>query len=256
MTATQPAMPVCPECGLTNTMVMSDGMAQCFDDGTVWNPAEVKGIPRAQRPEAVPVSPANPAVMVGGAETTAGTVPPAVDESPMPGQVQVPVPADPLTPDDMIGGTARLEGGQVAVVLSFPDDEHVTVRLNDGRDETVPMSDVERITPRAPVQVIEAADLAHPPAEEPEVEPAPVTPEDETPANDLFAQASAEADRYVTALSAAIDAEGEGPLTEVAVTMTVARLMIAYEIGIDTLTEVLADVGNMYLQGDQQEEET
>lgn len=57
--------------------------------------------------------------------------------------------------DELIGGTARLEGGQVAQVVSFPSTETVELLLNDGRTEVVNLSDVDRITPRSDV-VIEA----------------------------------------------------------------------------------------------------
>lgn len=209
MTAVQPVTPVCPECGGTNTMVLSDGMGKCFDDGHEWDPAQVTALPR---PEIEPFQMASVDEVFGP--------PPGVD--PEPGT---------LTHDEMVGGTARLEGGQVAQVLSFPDDDHVMVRLNDGRDELVPMSEVERITPRAPEYVIE--------------------PEDDTAKP--FEQASEEAGQIIQAVSTAIDQVGEGPLTELVVTMAICRMMLAYEIEIEDLTETLGLVAQSLRETDEPE---
>lgn len=139
MTVTDTTTPRCPKCLSGNTMVGAAGVGRCFDCTHEWDPAtEVAPEPLAVEPFAMA-----PIEDVYG-------------------------PDDAVTdwdgihdPDALIGGTARLEGGQVATVNAFPDADHVHVTLNDGRDEIVPMSDVERITPRASAAVVEAADDAH-----------------------------------------------------------------------------------------------
>ncbi len=209
MTVSVPATPVCPECGGTNTQVLSDGMAKCWDDLHEWDPKAVTAIPRPQ-PAPQPV------------ETAADVLGPPADVETEP---------EPLGVEELIGGTARLEGGQVAQVLSFPDDDHVTVRLNDGSDETIPLGDVERITPRAPEYVVDP---------------------DESTA-DVFAEAQAQAAQIIGVVSATIDDLGEGPLTEVAVTIVISRLMVAYEIDLDDVKEVLVLLAQSE-QGDQQQE--
>lgn len=237
MTATEPANPVCPECGNRNTMVLSDGMARCFDDQHEWNPAEVSALPRSTSPRVAPLPAADVQTVAREPEAGAGGVPAAEprDES----QHDVPEPSAPasFTQDEMIGGTARLEGGQTALVLSFPDDDHVVVRLNDGRDETVSLSDVERITPRAPVEVIEVADAAH-------AEVAEWIGDVEALSN-LMLKAGV-ATVYETPEALVV---GEPPrdwlprdqssnaLVEAAVAVSIARLIVAYELDCDDILE-------------------
>lgn len=53
----------------------------------------------------------------------------------------------------MLGGVATLEGGQIGVVLGFPDDDHVTIELRNGEIVNVDYGDVESIVmaERSPV---------------------------------------------------------------------------------------------------------
>lgn len=259
MTATQPATPACPECGGQNTMVLSDGMARCFDDQHEWDPKSVAALPRPPAAVPSPEPTAQPATDADSAADSAGGVP--ADESSPITATSLPEPpalepfgmasteevfgpdlagrADGATvdTDDLIGGTARLEGGQVALVLSFPDADHVVVRLNDGRDETVPLSDVERITRRAP-------------------EPEPT--EDGTDAGDVaewITDVRMLSDLILAAGVATVyDQAGENvvgqppagwlprdattnALVEAAVAVTVARLIVAYSIDTDDILE-------------------
>lgn len=296
MTATQPANPVCPECGGTNTMVLSDGMARCFDDQHEWDPDKVSGFPRPQAAPApateAPVaegiaadSPATGDVGTAGdvvdphsfdvtaaPATEPSTATPAGDVFP----ARTPVGADNLglTVDEMIGGTARLEGGQVAMVLSFPDPDHVVVRLNDGRDETVPLSDVERITPRAPEVVIDVpADdrITLTPAEVDGPDfPFGAEHPDEAPVAEWIGDVQALSNLMLKAGVASVyetpDAlvvgeppkewlprdESSNALVEAAVAISIARLIVAYEIDVDDLLEGLGETADTQ-QGDQQE---
>lgn len=259
MTATQPAQPVCPECGKRNTMILSSGLGFCFDDHTEWDPAAVSALPRPQTaPE--PVQTAADVLgppMESGAETegVTGTVEPRPETAGVPvtpplapfgmaDELSVfgPPPldtADPTVPgtDDLVGGTARLEGGQVATVLSFPDADHVVVRTNDGRDETVALGDVEHITPRAPAYVID-------PAPEPAVTAGWIT--DVEALSNIIIQAG------VFTIEDVDGSPSVGPpppagwlprdqssnaLVEAAAALAVARLVIAYELDVDDILE-------------------
>lgn len=149
MTATDPASLACPKCLHTNTMVGAAGVGRCFDCMYEWDPAtEVALAPLDVGPFDMPselevFGPPADVPPLTTAEVDAETVDDlkrfiaALDVDGVDGM------------DTLIGGTARLEGGQLGTVVSFPSIDSVEVVLNDGRTEIVDFSDVERITPRA-----------------------------------------------------------------------------------------------------------
>lgn len=123
---------VCPQCGASNGTNLSDGRRLCFECRHEWNPDDV------------------PAIVVGDAVVPA----PNIDAVLGP-------PADVLAEreaqqrlDGLIGTFVILEGGQLARIEAFVDDDHVTVSLggpgDDEREETVSFSDIVRsVEPQA-----------------------------------------------------------------------------------------------------------
>lgn len=140
MTATEPTALICPTCRSVNTMIGVSGVGRCFDCAHEWDPtAEVATV-------AIEIEP----FAMAPVEDVYG---PDIDDD---------VWAEPASQEATIGGTARLEGGQLATVLSWPSVDSVELLLNDGRVEVVNVSDVERITERAPdpetAPVVESVD--------------------------------------------------------------------------------------------------
>lgn len=135
MTQTQPGTLACPKCNSTNGVPLSDGNVLCLDCRNEYNAAEAASL-RVVPPVA----------------TSAPTFAP--DGTDLPPSVSVPS-GDALTVDDvlgppddvvtaeaaqarladMIGTQVVLEGGQVATVVDFPDDDHMLVDLNPYESE-------------------------------------------------------------------------------------------------------------------------
>lgn len=228
MTATDPVRPTCPECGNTNTMVLSDGMARCFDDQHEWDPETVTALPRP------PIAP----FAMASVEEVFGP-PPGFD---------VEAPAD--TRAELVGGTARMEGGQLGTVTGFPDDDHVTVLLNDGRSETVALSDVETITARAPAFV---------PGPQPTADvTVPSWALDVEALSNLILRAGLAAIETRDGVPVVGDPpadwlprdESSNALVEAAAALAVARLVVAYEIDQADVYEYLDKQTNQEVQGD------
>lgn len=131
--------PACPVCGGTTSVAMSAGVRMCLtgDCRNEWDPA------------GEPVAPAG-----SDAQAAADAVlgPPADELAARRAQQAL---------DALVGTEVELEGGQRAVIMSFPDDDHVTVRLRDVdlADEWVTLgyNDVVRSVAKA-VPVIDLPD--------------------------------------------------------------------------------------------------
>lgn len=143
-------------------MVGASGNGLCFDCQHSWDPATVTAGPK-------PAPLNQPPGVIGIVDT--GEPPPVPLLAPFDMATVEEVYGSIAEPDDrtatfppeeLIGGTARLEGGQLATVVSFPSIDSVEVVLNDGRTEIVDFSDVERITPRAPAPATDAVDVPVP----------------------------------------------------------------------------------------------
>lgn len=148
MTATNTNAITCPNCHDTAHVGLSDGYVLCLNCRTEWNPATDRALqsvptPGETEPDDVAVGggPAHPA------DTPATTSEPAGDAASSS--------AGETSPDDgwailheLVGTQVILEGGQVAEVVDFPDDDHVEVLVGIGganlRTEIVPFNVVER----------------------------------------------------------------------------------------------------------------
>lgn len=134
MTTSTPTTIVCPQCGATDGTALSSGLRLCFDCRHEWNPADVPP------PRPLAVVPDVPAV-----DDVLG--PPDTVTAEREAQARL---------DALIGTEVILDGGQRAVIVEFPDDNHVTVvpTYDDGGGEpfTVDFNDVVRsVEPVAPV---------------------------------------------------------------------------------------------------------
>lgn len=134
VTDTQPAP--CRKCGAP-TMVLGSGNIMCTACGNIHDP----NAPAAH--DNVVIAPFG---MAPVEEVYPTVPPPEVDTS------------APAVLADQVGGIAFLEGGQRATVIEFPDYDHVTVLLADGREETVPVADVDRIVAPTPDRIPGVAD--------------------------------------------------------------------------------------------------
>lgn len=157
MTQTTTAGTTCPQCGAAETVAMSDGTRLCLSCRNEYDPTTAPPFAQAQLPPALePVSPpgdnvdAQNATAPQGAPTAVGDVlgPPAEIVAEREAQAAL---------DAMIGTQVVLEGGQVARVRGFPDDDHMTVSTNDDDKMSewfdVDLNDVVRSVDTAPVVV-------------------------------------------------------------------------------------------------------
>lgn len=117
-----------------DTAIGASGNGLCFACSHTWDPS----VPQPEPPARVEPTPAN-----------------VVEEHPEPfGGVKDDRTGVEL--HELIGGTATLEGGQVATVISFTEDDRVIVRLRNDDLQDVSLADVERIVPPLP-PVVEVA---------------------------------------------------------------------------------------------------
>lgn len=130
----------------------------------MWNPDELVGIPLAHADAIAAVHGEVADPLMEGREPDKYTN----DEQPTAVERLLAHTVDPETYADyqaeMVGGIATLEGGQIAQVVTFTDDDRVVVTLATGDTEVVDLSDVVRIVPPAPEPE---------PEPEPEVDDAP-----------------------------------------------------------------------------------
>lgn len=138
----------CPSCGATNGVAMTDGTRLCLACRNEWNPADVPHltVPVPEHTEVAEVAPeaavpAHDPYAAEGAPLGADDVlgPPASELAARDAQAAL---------DALVGTTVVLEGGQPAVIVEFPDDDHVTVNLAGPEAEaelvTVSYGDVVR----------------------------------------------------------------------------------------------------------------
>ncbi|HET9247716.1 MAG TPA: hypothetical protein VFO15_18070 [Xanthobacteraceae bacterium] len=148
MTQTDPTTLACPSCGNTITAPLDAGRRLCINCRHEWNPNDAprlravptqpSGVPAP--PPVVPTRPASDTEPPGAtheaeaaADDTEGTDGPEWDATPL---------------EALVGTLVVLEGGQVATLVSFPDDDHAEVVIGAGTDaerlEVVSLNDVER----------------------------------------------------------------------------------------------------------------
>jgi hypothetical protein len=139
MTAETVGQVLCPQCGHAEGTNLSDGRRLCFSCRHEWNPAEQSYAPPAPEPAPSP-----------RADDVLG--PPAEVLEARAAQERL---------DALIGREVELEGGQVAMIAAFPDDDHVEVVIDyEGAEServTVDFNDVVRSIVPAPA-VVEVTD--------------------------------------------------------------------------------------------------
>jgi hypothetical protein len=147
MTATNPATLTCPACQSANTMLQADGDGLCFECRNVWNPAEVVAL---TPPPPVVAMPDTVDTILGPPDELRDEVDPVDEDAATTSDVLAAGGlvsfADALLAE-LVGGIARLEGGQRAVVAEVLDEDTLRVILGDGRSEVVTFADVESVTP-------------------------------------------------------------------------------------------------------------
>jgi len=156
VTQTNTTATTCPSCHGDGHVALSDGTLLCLNCRNEWNPADVRSLRSVPTPGgAVPVSSGSGADPAHPAGLPAPTTEPAGDVGDTP--VVADFPADPWAVlHELVGTQVILEGGQVAEVVDFPDDDHVEVLVGVGganlRTEIVPYDVIERsVTSPAPV---------------------------------------------------------------------------------------------------------
>jgi hypothetical protein len=142
-------------------MTMADGLRLCFECRHEWIPGEERN---DNAPPTEPFTAANAPVPLvlgdGGRGPTVARAHAAADILGPPDS-EVAARAAQARLDDIIGRRVELEGGQIAWVRHFPDDDHVTVSLYEHREDdelvTVPFGDIVRELPEV-VPVVEVPD--------------------------------------------------------------------------------------------------
>lgn len=261
MTATEPATPVCPHCGSTETMILSDGAGRCFECQTEWDPKNLAGIPRRPEPVASDLPSAATPATGSRAEDVSGPVTEDLETTPTGAEEPAPAPNVDLPPSreqveferiaaeadaetaaleaELVGASVVLEGGQMATIRSFPDLDHAVVQLSDLSEVTVPLGDIER-------SIMERG--AHAPDPEPADDAGiTVTPEDAYMLSGLIIRMG------IASIVEGPDGDEVGrppagwmpyspeanALVEAGAAVAVARLIIAYDIPVQDLLEGL-----------------
>lgn len=161
MTQANAVTVICPQCQSEQGVNMSDGNRLCFGCRHEWNPAAPQTsvlAPQSPAPALVPPPGDNVTTTrvtaPQGASTTVDDVlgPPAEVLADREAQAAL---------DAMVGTQVVLDGGQLATIESFPDDDHVTVWIDHGEHDdervTVDFNDVLRSV-EAPPPVAEVDD--------------------------------------------------------------------------------------------------
>lgn len=148
MNTEAPTTVACPECTSTNGVPMTDGTRLCLDCRHEWNPADVRRLAVATPPPPSPAEATPEAATRPPGPLTAEGAPPAVDDVLGPPAAVQAERAAQAALDALLGTWVVLEGGQAAMIVGFPDDDHATVEIGHNTGEvqtvTVPFGDVER----------------------------------------------------------------------------------------------------------------
>jgi hypothetical protein len=148
MNTDAPTTVACPTCTSTNGVPMTDGTRLCLDCRTEWNPAESPPLrvapTRADDGGEVTPEVAPPAQLPNATEgapheaESAEAAPTAIDTAE----------AGEAALEALVGTMVILEGGQLATIVDFPDDDHVRVYVGSDPDdlttEVVSLGDVVR----------------------------------------------------------------------------------------------------------------
>lgn len=150
---------LCPKCGSGNTTLGGSGNGMCADCSHYWDPSDPATVVDLA-PQPFAMAPTEEVYPESVAHLMAGDM---VESA----RADLSAQAPPVEPDgswrdamtDYIGGTAVLEGGQVAVVISFTESDEVVVRLSNDDIELVPFDNVQRIMlPPEPVEQVAIPD--------------------------------------------------------------------------------------------------
>lgn len=148
MTQTDPTTLACPSCGNTITAPLDAGRRLCINCRHEWNPNDAPSL------RAVPSNPSEAPTQPPVALTD-----PALGEAPPGAAHEAEAATEALVPTDdataglgaleaLVGTEVVLEGGQLATLVGFPDDDHAEVVISAGTDterlEVVNLNDVER----------------------------------------------------------------------------------------------------------------
>lgn len=148
MTQVDPTTLACPSCGNTITAPMDGGRRLCISCRHEWNPTDP---PRLRAVSDLPIVAPTPAPVEGDARPPAepSPVPPPAAVAPLDAEVVTDDPAAGTAAlEALVGTDVVLEGGQLATITGFPDDDHMEVVISAGTEaerlEVVAFGDVER----------------------------------------------------------------------------------------------------------------
>lgn len=140
MTQAQQVTIVCPQCQSEQGVPMSDGTRLCLSCRNEWDPSRPQLVAQAPTPPApAPMSPPEDNDATTRAAVPPGAPPTVDDVLGPPAEVLAEREAQARL-DAMVGTQVVLEGGQVATIVGFPDDDHVEVSFAgevDGFDGAV-----------------------------------------------------------------------------------------------------------------------
>lgn len=141
---------ICPQCNKANTMTLSNGLGFCFECHFEWNPEELTALPAlAAEPFAMATVEEVFGPPLGTPERDAYDATQDFTREVTALTAETNAKAD-FELIALVGQLATLEGGQEAMVVGVPDDDHLEVMTASGESLTVGFADVERITPIPP----------------------------------------------------------------------------------------------------------